>query len=34
MKNKFLLGALVFVGLATVAYAAFATTLNINGTEL
>lgn len=32
MKNKFLLGALVFVGLATVAYAAFATTLNINGT--
>ena len=33
MKNRLLLAALVFVGVATVAYAAFATTLSINGTS-
>ena len=32
MKNKLLVAALAVVGLATVAYAAFATTLSINGT--
>lgn len=32
MKNKLLVGALVLVGLASVAYAAFAQTLTINGT--
>ena len=32
MRNKMLIGAIVFVGLASVAYAAFAQILTINGT--
>ena len=32
MKNKFLITAALLVGVASVAYAAFATTLTINGT--
>ncbi len=32
MKNKLLIGAFAFIGLASVAYAAFASTLSINGT--
>lgn len=32
MRNKLLVGAMVLVGLASVAYAAFAQTLTINGT--